>query len=249
MFPIKAEQLALTDIADYWAREIKPRATQAELLTTLAKAWFGGELKSAGRQNRLDLLRAMFKSTQDDLVFLVGDEPGPPEIRGREDGNEQVNMRPRVKVPSSAPINWTEEKCSEAFAAIADKWDGNWNIEQVQVYAPLTKVTHAEFHKWLGASGFEPITFWAQPKHSVDTDDRPVVPLGKLRKWYVEDYIPQMEAERQSPGFHADLEAANKQFEGYKVTQRPLIEIRAKNAPVNWKSTKKPKLKKRKTQI
>ena len=89
MFPIKAEQLTLMEIADYWARETKPRATQAELLTILEKAWFGGELMSLGRPTRLDLLRAMYKSTQDDILFLIGAEAGPPELQELEDGGAQ----------------------------------------------------------------------------------------------------------------------------------------------------------------
>ena len=165
MFPIKAEQLALTEIADYWAREIKPPATQAELLTTLEKAWLRGELMSVGRPTRLDLLRAMYKSKQDDVVFFIESEPDTLDPQHLEDGGALVDMRPCVKVPSSAPINWTEEECSEAFAIIADKWGEE---PMPSVIVPLIRsipVTRSDFATWIADQGYDMPKFWGHAAH------------------------------------------------------------------------------------
>jgi hypothetical protein len=165
MFPIKAEQLTLMEIADYWARETKPRATQAELLTILEKAWFGGELMSLGRPTGLDLLRAMYKSTQDDIVFLIGAIPGPPEVQDIEDGGALVDPRLRVKVPSSNPDNWTMENCSEALATIAEEWGEE---KMPSIIVPLIRsipVTRSDFATWVADQGYDMPKFWG---HAAD---------------------------------------------------------------------------------
>ncbi len=244
MFPIKAEQLALTDIADYWAREIKPRATQAELLTTLAKAWFGGELKSGGRQNRLDLLRKMFKSTQDDLVFLVGDEPGPAELQELEDGGALVDPRPRVKVPSSNQKNWTEEECSDGFAVIAEQWSPDWDIEECKVFVPSVKVVHGEFYRWLETQGYAPAEFWRKNMIAAPLEE-PKLPLhqsgGQSKQKYSKakldaayrDYLAEKTKEGgTSPNREQDLAAMKELFPDVGFTA--VRDLRRRLAPREW---------------
>jgi hypothetical protein len=57
MFPIADDKLSIPQIADYWAREICPPASPAELQILIEKAWWRGELVGDGA-SRLTLLRA-----------------------------------------------------------------------------------------------------------------------------------------------------------------------------------------------
>jgi hypothetical protein len=54
-----------------------------------------------------------------DLIFVVGDESGPPEVEEMADGNMQVDLRPRLKVPSADPATWSATSCATAYEALA----------------------------------------------------------------------------------------------------------------------------------
>jgi hypothetical protein len=62
MFPISADRdLSYVEIADYWSREIHPRASRREIRDELAKAWWRGELSGFHDISRVGLLRALHK--------------------------------------------------------------------------------------------------------------------------------------------------------------------------------------------
>jgi hypothetical protein len=82
MFPISDDTMSFSNIADYWSREIKPSASVLELLKELERAWWRGEIVGETGLTRLNLIRYLFKSTDDfGIVFVVDDQPGPPETK------------------------------------------------------------------------------------------------------------------------------------------------------------------------
>jgi len=83
MFPIADETLSFSEIADYWSREIRPPASDLELLQALSAAWWRGQIVGKTALTRLKLIRYLFGHAPDhDLIFVVGDQTGPPEIEG-----------------------------------------------------------------------------------------------------------------------------------------------------------------------
>jgi hypothetical protein len=80
MFPLSADKLPLLEIADC-SREIKPRASQQELLALLEAAWWLGEI-TGDSDTCLQFLSKIFRlRTQPSLqsvAFITPDDGGPP---------------------------------------------------------------------------------------------------------------------------------------------------------------------------
>jgi hypothetical protein len=160
MFPRSAEKLPLLEIADFWSREIIPRASHKELLALLESAWWQGELTGNSALDRLQFLKKMFKSRREpymqSVVFASPNDAGQPTEIPLPDGRAVV--RPRISVPDEAD-DWTEDSCTDAFETLASL--------PSQEYFPLLSysicfidLTPEEFFGWIRTRGYDVPTFW-----------------------------------------------------------------------------------------
>lgn len=162
MFPIRDEELTLAKIADYWSREPEQLGRYKELLNKLEQAWLAGDLESNPPPSRAGLLRAMYRSGRDDLVFLAPGDVPPPECREAGDGGIVYDPRIRAQVPSPDAATWTDENCSDALRTLA----GNWQERDIMadLVAPILRsvsITRSSFMSWLESHGFDKPRFWA----------------------------------------------------------------------------------------
>jgi len=169
MFPIGKAGLSFLEISNYWPREIHPPASSNELLSVLVSAWWLGELRGDSAHSRLQLLKIMFTSNyREDLgiVFVVGDDPGPPQVE-LPDGSLKIDVRPQIRVPSSNTETWDEAACRDAFHALAEVTK-DFSIDiyrEFAVFLPSIKVTYEEFDTWLRRRGYFPPTFNTADRH------------------------------------------------------------------------------------
>ncbi|UPT96131.1 hypothetical protein J4G48_0045060 [Bradyrhizobium barranii subsp. apii] len=161
MFPLSAEKLPLREIADFWSREIKPRASRDELLARLESAWWRGELRGNSWDSRLQLLKKMFEKREEpelrSVAFVSPSDAGPPTEVPLSDGSIAV-VRRIISVPNASE-DWTEASCSEAFEALASL--------PSEEYFPLFSyaicfidLTYEEFFGWVRTRRFDLPTFW-----------------------------------------------------------------------------------------
>jgi hypothetical protein len=166
MFPISDDTLTFSEIADYWSREIKPKASVFELLRVLEKAWWNGEIVGETALSRLKLLRHLFQSSHDfGIVFVLGDEPGPSEIKEPTDGNVDFDLRPRVKVPATDTVTWNDTNCALAYQALAS-WS---SLTSDPVIGPALRGIHQDFIQLLLRHRHNLPTFWATSETDSDT--------------------------------------------------------------------------------
>jgi hypothetical protein len=176
IFPITKGKLSLQEISDYWSREIKPPASKNELYVLLERAWWLGEIHGDKKIGRLQLLKAMFKTTRrsDDpgIVFIVCGETAPPEEKALPDGGVVVDRRPRVPLPSIDTDTWDIANCKKAFDAIAQ----TSSIESYHVATPYLmsiELTRDEFIRWLNGRDYQHPSFWSSKAISSTTFEKP----------------------------------------------------------------------------
>jgi hypothetical protein len=176
MFPIATSTLSFGEIADYWSREMQPPASWNELLSILVSSWWLGEFRGDSIHSRLQLLKIMLSSKyRDDLgiVFIVGDDPGPPPVELR-DGSQEIDVRPQIHVPSSNTESWAEAACRDAFHALAEATKG-FSIRIYREFAvSLTsiKLTYEEFNTWRAKRGYDEPKFWKPRDQLVTPQER-----------------------------------------------------------------------------
>jgi hypothetical protein len=163
MFPISKETLSFREISDYWSREIKPPASPTELLNLLINAWWRGEIVGDGPprvQFLSKIFRSMSKSDYPSIVFTSGHEAGPSQFHMLPDGGAVVDIRPRIRVPSSTTDAWDEAACDPAFRSLGE-------IEWVESRFELLfhfgwfNLSRDEFMKWVTDRRYLMPTFWA----------------------------------------------------------------------------------------
>jgi hypothetical protein len=168
MFPISKVDLSFLEIADYWSREIQPPASKSELLDLLIRAWWRGEIFGYAPP-RLEFLKKMFakRSGKDELsgiVFNLEGQIGEPTETELADGCVDVDIRPRVPVPSGNTDGWDEAECDPAFQTL-----GSEAVSCVEHYDDewlagfgWFNLSHDEFMKWLATNGYSLPTFWGR---------------------------------------------------------------------------------------
>jgi hypothetical protein len=177
MFPIREPALSIVDIADYWSRDIRPSASSNELLSILVSAWWLGEFRGDSIHSRLQLLKIMFSSKyRDDLgiVFIVGDDPGPPGVE-LPDKSLEIDLRPQIRVPSSDIDTWDEAACRDAFHALAGATKrSSINIYRgFAVFLASIKLTYEEFNTWRAKRGYDDeLKFWKPRDQLVTPQER-----------------------------------------------------------------------------
>jgi hypothetical protein len=170
MFPITKVDLSFLEISDYWSREIQPPASRWELLDLLIRAWWGGELFGDARP-RLEILKIMFakRSELSGLVFTLGDEVGEATVEWPPngsadvpDGSADVDICPRVPVPSKNTDVWDDASCAPAFQSLSSR-----EVSCVEHYPDWRvafdwfNLSRDEFMKWLTTRGYSLPTFWS----------------------------------------------------------------------------------------
>jgi hypothetical protein len=106
----------------------------------------------------------MFTSKYSDdlgIVFIVGDDAGPPQI-DLPDGSLEIDTRPQIRVPPSNTETWDEAACIESFHALAEATrdlsiDIYWEFA---AFLPSIKVTSEEFNAWREKRGYHEANFW-----------------------------------------------------------------------------------------
>jgi hypothetical protein len=165
MFPISKVDLSFLEIADYWSREMQPPESKWKLLDILICAWWRGEI-IGDAPPRLEFLKKMFakRSGKDELsgiVFKLEGEVGEPTEIKLPDGSLDVDIRPRIPVPSRNTDEWDEAKCDPAFQSL-----GSEIVSCVDHYDDWLpgfgwfNLSHDEFMKWLATQGYSLPTFW-----------------------------------------------------------------------------------------
>jgi hypothetical protein len=160
MFPIREATLSFGEISDYWSREIQPPASADELLDLLVGAWWLAEIRSRTGATRLELLKRMFERMYGNgdtpIVFIVGHSTAPP-LQELPDGGLQIDLRPRISVPSSNIGIWDEDNCSDAFKMLAQ------TCSSYPDHKPgflSFKLTYEEFTDWLEKRRYPRPKFW-----------------------------------------------------------------------------------------
>jgi hypothetical protein len=164
MFPIPSgRKLSFIDIGKYWSRDGSSFASSEGLRITLSKAWWRGELVAENGPSRLNVLRAIYRTCQDFIAFIIPDRTEPPQTKLLDDGVVEVFRRIRVPLPNSDYETWTEADCVEAFEAIADAWDE----ELFHVTAPIVMgvvLTQDEFNQWITEFKYGHPNFWSNAR-------------------------------------------------------------------------------------
>jgi hypothetical protein len=156
------------------------------LYVLLERAWWLGEIHGDERFDRLQLLKHMFKKTRSDdpgIVFIVCGETTPPEEKALPDGGVEVDLRPRVPLPSIDTNAWDTANCKEAFDALAGALaHASSQISSAKSYrlvAPILisiKLTRSEFIRWVKVNGYDEPSFWAAGRRG-----RPAAGAGKRK--------------------------------------------------------------------
>jgi len=165
MFPISKVDLSFLEIADYWSREIQPPASKWELLDLLIRAWWRGEILGDAPP-RLEFLKKMFakRSGKDELsgiVFNLEGEVGEPTETELPDGCVDVDIRPRVPVPSRNTDGWNEAECDPAFQSLGS--EAVSCVEHYDDWLPgfgWFNLSRNEFMKWVAVQRYSLPTFW-----------------------------------------------------------------------------------------
>jgi hypothetical protein len=173
MFPIAEATLSLERIAEYWSREIRPPASWQEIFHTLEKAWWLGEFRAHSAHSRLQFLKAMFTSMRhrNDLgiVFIAGDSgPLPVEL---PEGSQEVDLRYKIRVPSSNTETWDEAACRDAFQSLAEISSTN-SYPEFAVGLSSIQLSYEEFSAWCKKRGFSMPTFWEPRDQAVAQQKR-----------------------------------------------------------------------------
>ena len=172
MYPIAEATLSLREIAEYWSREIHPPASWQEIFHTLESAWWLGELRGNSRRTPLQLLKIMFTSMRhrDDLgiVFIVGDSAAPLPV---ELPNGSVDLRYKIRVPSSDTESWDEAACRDAFQALAEI-SSTESYREFAVGLSLIQLSYEEFSTWCAKRRFSIPTFWKPQDQAVAQQKR-----------------------------------------------------------------------------
>lgn len=164
MFPIGKPKLSLREIANYWAREIQPPASQNELLRELEAAWWLGEIRGDSLKSRLDLLKHMFEAMHDrddaGVVFFVEGAGEPPaKWEQFSDGSIVLFYRPCISLPSKDISTWDESNCEDAFQSLAQTSSTESYPEMTPGLAWI-ELTFEEFTTWLASHGYVKPKFW-----------------------------------------------------------------------------------------
>jgi hypothetical protein len=126
MFPIPSERkLSAVEVAEYWAREIRPPASPQELRDCISKAWWRGELIATDAPTRLSVLRQYYLRSATFIAFAIPEADEQPQWVADDEGVIEFVRPLRLPLPNANPETWTEADCAPAFDALAEQWEGS----------------------------------------------------------------------------------------------------------------------------
>jgi hypothetical protein len=164
MFPITKPELSFAEISQYWSPELRWSRDMVQAL--LEGAWWLGEITGNSRVTRLELLKKLFKwmrnSDFPSIVFVTPGSAPPPETIELVD----VDLRPRVFVPSDHADTWSAGSCIPAFELLAEKP----SLEHYPEWSPgfhAMKINSHEFFSLIAAHSLPYPTFWKPTNHEV----------------------------------------------------------------------------------
>jgi hypothetical protein len=172
MFPLSDDSLPFLEVADFWSREIRPPVSQGEVLDRLEAAWWRGEITGAlpRRQFLQRAFEAWQRSSLDEIIFVIPNDGGAPEVTPQADGGVTVDIRPRIHVPSDTE-SWTEESFAAAFATLA-KFPSRKYFPTLGISLQFIELTREEFFGWIEIRGFDLPTFWKRNSAASVSDYR-----------------------------------------------------------------------------
>jgi hypothetical protein len=179
MFPITKPELSFAEISEYWAPELRWSRDMVQAL--LEGAWWLDEI-TGGSKGRLEILKKLFrlmrKSDSPAIVFVTPGNAPPPETIELADGHLDVDLRPRVFVPSDDAHTWSEASCIPAFEILAE----NPSLPHYPEWSPVfyaMKLNRDEFFKLIAVRGLPYPTFWKRTND--DAASLNLKPASKLR--------------------------------------------------------------------
>jgi hypothetical protein len=164
MLPIHENVLQLIWIAEYWSREINGVRTAAEIHDQLLAAYWRGELRVVGRDERGLLNRVTFlklvarERNHPGFVLVDSPEMIPTKITERGDGSVMVDTLTYIVLPPDYTC-WTSDIISSACRELAKLWlEGYHDLIQPGVFA--LRCTKKNFAAYCEAMHYDPPRFW-----------------------------------------------------------------------------------------
>src|SRR5215469_818564 len=120
MLPIRAQSMAISEIAEFIARETNGVRTRDEVVDELLQAFWRGELLSATaadptRDHRRNLLQAINMNRQHPGLVLVESAKRIPEpYVNNADGSVTLDLHRYIALPPH-PAQWTDPMLEAAY--------------------------------------------------------------------------------------------------------------------------------------
>ena len=185
MFPITKPELSFAEISEYWAPELRWSRDMVQAL--LEGAWWLGEITGHSKVTRLELLKKLFKWMRNSdfpaIVFVTPGSAPPPETIELADEHLDVDLRPRVFVPSDDADTWSEASCIPAFEILAEKPSWQYYPEWSPGFHAM-KVNSDEFFRLIAVRRLPYPTFWKRTN-----DDAPSLDLKPASKPMIEGEV------------------------------------------------------------
>jgi len=165
MYPISASQLSISDIARHWARDLPQHPPETELIDTLLRAIWTGEIRPlvADRSDdapRRALLEAARKLGPHPAVTVVERESDvPPRVVEHEDGSATVDLTVTVVWPA-ADLEQTGDRLERACAALSEIGEEAFS-DSFRAAVHCLRVTRDDFLAFCATNGFGLPQFWS----------------------------------------------------------------------------------------
>lgn len=238
MYPLPDPTLTLSDIAQYWARELPGPPPAEEIRDRLVAALWRGELvveigaaEKGLHTDRRDLLLSVVSRHDDHpgLLFLRPDTEADPAIVELPDGGALVDLRHRISWPVAYEAPHSMARLA-AFEALASASLDDYASDVAPILSGQT-VTRDAFAQFCEEHGYPLPKFWfakSQAPSSAGAERR-------CRRWF-EGQV----AKGSQPRSKADMQAeAQRLFRG--LSRNGFVRIWDALAPVAWRRSGRPK--------
>jgi hypothetical protein len=137
MLPIRESVLHLTEIAEYWSRELDSVRTQPEIYAELLGAFWQRELAAVhvhnlhpiDRESVLEAINSTRNLEHPGFTLVETAERIPPKVEQHQDGSVTIDRGFYIVLPPD-PTDWTDEIVRT-------------------VYDQFAKLSLADFHEWV----------------------------------------------------------------------------------------------------
>ena len=234
MLPIRAQSMAISEIAEFIARETNGVRTRDEVVDELLQAFWRGELLSATaadptRDHRRNLLQAINSNRQHPGLVLVESAKRIPEPYViNADGSVTLEQHRYIALPPH-PAQWTDPMLEAAYQCLAELRLEDFNDLVMPSLWGLT-VRKDDFGRYCELMGYPKPPFWFAPV------SRSVSTAGSERR--AEDWLGrQVKAGKKK----SKAEYRREVYEGFKLSPRAFDRVWKKVVPPEWRTPGAPK--------